>query len=100
MRHRVRPSPPRPVANRVSSAFALEGATGQDAARAPTGRRAEVAQLVEHGSEKPGVPSSILGLGTTLSNDDAPRLGVPTPQLSQNPGAPHCPERAPTTLFV
>jgi hypothetical protein len=25
---------------------------------------------------------------------------VPTPQLSQNPGAPHCPERAPTTLFV
>ena len=55
---------PRPVANQVSSPFALEGATGHDAARAPKGRRAEVAQLVEHGSEKPGVPSSILGLGT------------------------------------
>ena len=28
--------------------------------------RAEVAQLVEHGPEKAGVPSSILGLGTNL----------------------------------
>jgi hypothetical protein len=31
-------------------------------------RIAEVAQLVEHRSEKPGVDSSILSLGTTISN--------------------------------
>ena len=30
-------------------------------------RRAEVAQLVEHATENRGVPSSILGLGTSLS---------------------------------
>src|ERR1039458_211939 len=69
-----RADPAQPVANRVSSAFAPEGATGQDAARAPTGWRAEVAQLVEHGSEKPGVPSSILGLGTIFLIDFPPRL--------------------------
>src|SRR5437660_5075199 len=32
--------------------------------RVPFAPRAEVAQLVEHGSEKPGVVSSILALGT------------------------------------
>jgi hypothetical protein len=31
---------------------------------------AEVAQLVEHRSEKPGVDSSILSLGTTILNTD------------------------------
>jgi hypothetical protein len=31
-------------------------------------RIAEVAQLVEHRSEKPGVDSSILSLGTTILN--------------------------------
>ena len=32
----------------------------------PRMERAEVAQSVEHGPEKAGVPSSILGLGTNL----------------------------------
>jgi len=44
------------------------------AGRYTASRIAEVAQLVEHRSEKPGVDSSILSLGTTILNTNS-RLG-------------------------
>ena len=36
---------------------------------------AEVAQSVEHGTENPGVPSSILGLGTSKIKESAEWVG-------------------------
>src|SRR5580704_13475460 len=74
--------------------------------RSPSGRvpfraRAEVAQLVEHGSEKPGVVSSILTLGTRRGKELSGRSATATPrhhsvctQLSR--GRPACTRRAPT----
>ena len=40
-------------------------------------RRAEVAQLVEQGTENPRVGSSILSLGTTFNVEETPRNVVP-----------------------
>jgi hypothetical protein len=46
------------------------------AGRYTASRIAEVAQLVEHRSEKPGVDSSILSLGTTILNTDCGGFGA------------------------
>jgi hypothetical protein len=51
------------------------------AGRYTASRIAEVAQLVEHRSEKPGVDSSILSLGTTILNIKLHLVSAIPPQI-------------------